>query len=164
MPLTVWTTVSKPRREAHGPTWLKALSDDDDDEVATAPSQPTPSPVRSADQPSTAVANLFEIPPVSRAWHSQGRFVDQSEVMAARQEFSPLEAVTSAVSDQTASRSIWDAESDEQQTTDQSTSPFAFVQSGSGADRGRLIARLVILALLLLVALVLGIVLLQSGI
>ncbi|MEX2426418.1 MAG: zinc ribbon domain-containing protein [Thermomicrobiaceae bacterium] len=142
------------------PDWLKALSDEDDDTPVATP-QPAPVSASAPDRPVTAVANLFEVPAVSRAWLHQGRSVDPSQVTSARQEFSPLEAVSGAQAAAAEPSSIWDAAPVEHGADDESTRQFDVVdQSNPLAGRGQLIARIVILVLLVLVALVLAYVLL----
>jgi hypothetical protein len=120
------------------PDWLKALSDEDDDTTSASPSFAAPaSPAgRTGSAPTTtAVANLFEVPPISRAWMTQGRAIDQDEVSAARQEFLPLDSVSSLVTEQADTASIWDSGPIETSESDQETQPFTIPQVESYADR-----------------------------
>jgi hypothetical protein len=163
------------------PDWLKALSDDDGDtEFATSTSS-SPAPAASSSssysssrpvsQPdrSRALANLHDVPVVSRAWQRQGRQVDQSQVTAARQEFLPLDMVAGVSPGEARSRSIWDAEP-MHSAEDAETQPFALSSdenepeeiSGAESGRGKLIARIAILILLVMIALLLAYVFIQG--
>lgn len=158
------------------PDWLKALSDDDDDsDFATSTSAssagvapPGPSFSGGAAQPdrTRAVANLYDVPVVSRAWLAHGRQVDQSQVIAARQEFLPLDMVAGVSPEEAQSRSIWDAEPidpDDEQTRQFVVSPDeSDAELASDTGRGKLIARIVILVLLVAVALLLAYVFFQG--
>lgn len=151
------------------PDWLKALSDDDDSS-SNEPAYSTPSQSGSSSGGSsqtTAVANLFEVPAISRAWMTQGRSVNQDDVSAARQEFMPLEAVssmTTRAADEAEDRqSIWDSGPIEPAEADQETRPFTVPpDEEQEGNRRQLIVRVVILALLIIVVLLLGFVLLQG--
>jgi hypothetical protein len=144
------------------PDWLKALSDEADETDMPAPAtEPVTAAAGPSQQQTMAVANLFDVPPVSRAWHSQGRFVDQNQVTAARQEFSPLEVLSVIQSEQAGTQSIWETSPMDVSGDNQSTSPFAVAEEGAGSTRGKLIIRVVILVLLVLIALTLAYVLLQ---
>lgn len=146
------------------PDWLKALSDEDGDSSATL-SQPTTQPVSGhPERQSTAVANLYDVPAVSRAWLRQGRQIDQDQVIAAREEFLPLEAFagTEAAEEPSGTHSIWDSGPIEPSADDEETRPFSVSQEEDSAGRGRLIVRLVILVLLVIVALILAFVLIQG--
>ncbi len=145
------------------PDWLKALSDDDDDLSSASQHAPAQAPTQQpSGEPTKAVANLYEVPPVSRAWLTQGRFVDPAQVTAARQEFSPLETAPDVATGQASSQSIWDTGPIEPTADDEETRPFAVSQEEQAPGRGRLIARLVILVLLVIVALLLAYVLMQG--
>jgi hypothetical protein len=159
------------------PDWLKALSDDDGDSGEFATSSASTSSQNHSDTRQTwstpepdrsrAVANPHDVPVISRAWLTQGRQVDQTQVTAARQEFLPLDAVADISPAQARSRSIWDAEPEDAQD-DEETTPFVLspegddTQSQTGTGRGKLIARIVILVLLVIVALLLAFVLIQG--
>jgi hypothetical protein len=143
------------------PDWLKALSDEDSD---TSPPEPQPAQAStSSPSPRTsAVANLFEVPPVSRAWLTHGRFVDQDDVTAARQEFMPLEAVSGVSAEQRGSQDIWESDPVEAPGEEQETRPFLLPHDSFGGDRGKLITRIAILVLLVIVLLILGFLVLQG--
>jgi hypothetical protein len=143
------------------PDWLKALSDDDSDTPSPQP-QPAQPAATSSSPTTTAVANLFEVPPVSRAWLTQGRFVDQDDVTAARQEFMPLEAVSGVSAEQRESHDIWETGPVEPPGEEQETRPFLLPHDALGGDRGKLIARIAILVLLVIVLLILGFLVLQG--
>jgi hypothetical protein len=77
------------------PDWLKAVGEEEIEQ------EPTPHPTES--QPageSRAVALVFEVPPISRAWSTHGRKIDPSRVASAQQDFSPLAPVSGRVSRQ----------------------------------------------------------------
>ncbi len=163
------------------PDWLKELSEDADADEASNAATPVSSagqtssrsgaPATSASAApdrSRAVANLHDVPVVSRAWLAQGRQVDQSQVNSARQEFLPLDAVAGVTPGDAQSRSIWDADPVELDPDDEATRQFAVshdgeeAAEGSGAGRGKLIARIAILVLLIIVALMLAYVFIQG--
>ena len=154
------------------PDWLKALSDDDDSSGTSVPqqAQPTTSGQRSSGQsggPTTAVANLYEVPAVSRAWLTQSRSVDPDDVTSARQEFSPLESLSSVGTEQAARPSIWD-DQPEQPSEDEVTQPFTVAQepepsedAETGVSRVQLIIRIVVLVLIVIVVALLAFMLIQ---
>lgn len=150
------------------PDWLKALSDDDNSSESSTPPQPSTSAPRRSGQPgpTTAVANLYEVPAVSRAWLTQARSVDPDMVTSARQEFSPLEAISSVETEQAGRPNIWD-DDPVLPSEDEVTRPFAVAQeeeSGhdeTGISRAQLIIRIVVLALIVIVVALLAFMLIQ---
>jgi hypothetical protein len=150
------------------PDWLKALSDEDESSSTPPPAQPVaarPSPSRPSGEPTRAVANLYEVPAISRAWQTQGRSVNQEQITSARQEFAPLEVVSSVATEQVRRESIWDSEPEQTAEDSEETRPFVVAQeeeSSEGAGRGQLIVRIIILALVVIVVLLLAFVLIQG--
>jgi hypothetical protein len=147
------------------PDWLKALSDEDDIDPSRSSTHVTaPAGPRHDSNPSTAVANLYEVPVVSRAWLAQGRSVDQEQVTSARQEFMPLEAMSGVATVQARPQSIWDSEPVEADGDNEETRPFAVPQEDAAESqgRGRLIVRIVILALLVIVVMLIAFLLIQG--
>jgi hypothetical protein len=149
------------------PDWLKALSDEDEDTASTPGSPPTPASRSFSSAPSTttALANLYDVPPINRAWSAQGRNVDQQQVATAQQEFLPLEALSNLTAQRSSSEEMWDSVSMERSDdADQETRPFSVpeTEEEENGDRGKLIARVVILALLIIVLVLLGYVLWQG--
>jgi hypothetical protein len=149
------------------PDWLKALSDEDDDtsSISAAPSTPASRPYSSAPSTTTALANLYDVPPINRAWSAQGRYVDQEQAATAQREFLPLEALSNLAEQQSSVEEGWDTTSmDQADDTDQETRPFSVpeAEGDESGDRGRLIARVVILVLLVIVLVLLGYVLWQG--
>lgn len=152
------------------PDWLKALSDDDDAADQAPPQQPAPAAQRTAgrqeQQPTRAVANLYEVPAVSRAWLTQARSVDPDQVTAARQEFSPLEALSGVSTEHAGRQSIWDDGPVESTDDDEETRPFAVASeeetAEEGTNRTQLIIRIVVLVLIVIVVALLAFILLQG--
>jgi hypothetical protein len=137
------------------PDWLKALGEEESE--SPRPASPA---TNHESSPSTAVALVFEVPPISRAWLTQGRQVDPSSVASAQQQFSPLDPLTGA------------AEHSEEAGTWESTDGFAEESVDTTPTRtesaptqragGRNIARIVMFALLLVIILTVAYVIIQG--
>jgi hypothetical protein len=151
------------------PDWLKELSDEDDYAPSSSSSAPT-SPSRSysgTQSTSTALANLYDVPPINRAWSTQGRHIDQDQAAAAHQEFLPLDALSSLAIQSTDAGETWEAVEPEQMAAeDQETRPFTVAdeepEDAEAGDRGKLIARVAILVLFVIVLALLGYIIVQS--
>lgn len=139
------------------PDWLKALGDEEPSDGAQPPATESVVPSESK-----AVALVFEVPPISRAWLTQGRRPDPSTVASAQQEFAPLEPWTGAA-DEPEQVDIWTQSTEPFDTqSSQGTASSEGQAEPSAASGGRNVFRLVLVAILLVLILTIAYVVIQG--
>ncbi len=141
------------------PDWLKALSDDEpESEQAATPSSGS----QAAAGQTSAVATLFEVPPVNRAWLTQGRRIDQQQIAAAQQDFAPLEVIAARPVEQQDAPDTWESGRAEPAPEFEATRPISAEWTVSEGNRGRLILRISLIVLIVIVVLLVAFLLLQG--
>jgi hypothetical protein len=139
------------------PEWLKALGEEEPETV--------PANERATSQPpseASAVALVFEVPPISRAWLTQGRRIEPSSLASAQQQFSPLDRLTGAT-EQSGPEGIWNES--EEFTQGPAEPPSAEPDTDAGraeSTGGRSVGRIVVFALLLVIILTIAYVVIQG--
>ena len=149
------------------PEWLRALGDDESSsEQPPEPASASSSSWSSEPSDSRAVATLFDIPPVTRAWLEHGRVPNPEQIAAARQEFEALSVAAGRPEEQPLLAESRPAETIDWEQTTGAANDSTNESSSSGlrlADGGvSRIVKLVVLAILIVILLALLFLLFQE--